>query len=206
MSKTLRVSTEYTLDTPKVTITGDLYVLGDNTVLETENSSIKDNVIVLNDGETGLGVTAGAAGLEIDRGTAPSAALRWNEITDRWEISSDGVNFLAIVASSTGTAGLQHVVEDDSPQLGGDLDVNGFSITSDVNTDIVLTPFDGKRVQVNAPLSLQTLAVEPSMTAGNATIYSGPVSSGGTGVYVSNSLGHPELISKKRALVFSLIF
>lgn len=50
-----------TLDTGsqagEVVITGALIVLGDNTIVESETMSIKDNVIELNVGETGPGVT-----------------------------------------------------------------------------------------------------------------------------------------------------
>lgn len=50
-----------TLDTGsqagEVVITGALIVLGDNTIVESETMSVKDNVIELNVGETGPGVT-----------------------------------------------------------------------------------------------------------------------------------------------------
>ena len=38
------------------------------------------------------------------------------------------------------TAKIEHVVEDTTPQLGGDLDVNGFKLTSTTNGNIVLEP------------------------------------------------------------------
>jgi hypothetical protein len=58
-----------------VVITGSLTVLGTTTSLETTNTQISDNIIVLNKGEDGAGVTLGASGLEIDRGSV--AAARW---------------------------------------------------------------------------------------------------------------------------------
>ena len=68
-----------------VTVTGDLTVNGTLTSINTANTEITDNSIVLNKGETAAGVTAGSAGIEIDRGTADSATLQWNETDDVWE-------------------------------------------------------------------------------------------------------------------------
>ena len=52
-----------------VTVTGDLTVNGTLTSINTTNTEISDNSIVLNNGETAAGVTARTAGFEIDRGT-----------------------------------------------------------------------------------------------------------------------------------------
>ena len=45
-----------------------------------------------------------------------------------------------LISSSGGAGGIQNVVEDTSPQLGGNLDVNGHSIVSTSNGDINITP------------------------------------------------------------------
>jgi len=68
-----------------VSVAGNLTVSGTLTSINTTNTAISDNSIVLNEGETGAGVTAGTAGIEIDRGTADSATLQWNETDDVWE-------------------------------------------------------------------------------------------------------------------------
>ena len=69
-----------------VTVAGDLTVNGTLTSINTTNTEITDNSIVLNNGESGAGVTAGTAGLEIDRGTADNATFQWNETTDKFEL------------------------------------------------------------------------------------------------------------------------
>jgi len=53
-------------------------------------------------------------------------------------LSTNGSGVLSFVAN-TGS-GLSDVVDDTTPQLGGDLDVNGNSLTSTSNGDITLTP------------------------------------------------------------------
>lgn len=57
-----------------VVITGDLYVMGKTTTIETQDTFIEDNIITLNKGESGSGVTKGTAGFEIDRGEGQDKA------------------------------------------------------------------------------------------------------------------------------------
>jgi hypothetical protein len=62
-----------------VRVTGDLVVEGSTVIIEATNLDIEDNIIVLNKGETGAGVTLDYSGIEIDRGTLGEASLIWNE-------------------------------------------------------------------------------------------------------------------------------
>lgn len=65
----------------KVTVTGDLEVLGNTTTVQSETLTIKDNIIYLNVGETNAGVaTLGtSSGFTIDRGTLPDTSFLWDE-------------------------------------------------------------------------------------------------------------------------------
>jgi hypothetical protein len=73
-------------------ITGNLVVAGATTVVEADNLDVKDNIITLNSGETGPGVTLGYSGIEIDRGSfpdsslVPRASLVYEENTNTWII------------------------------------------------------------------------------------------------------------------------
>lgn len=63
-----------------VTITGNLVVEGTNTTVESENLVIKDNIIVINDGESSpFGITLGKAGINIDRGGKGNAQIHLDE-------------------------------------------------------------------------------------------------------------------------------
>lgn len=66
-----------------LTVTGNLTVNGTTTTIDTNNIVIEDNVILLNKNEAGLGVTAGTAGIEIERGTANNVSWIWDE-TNKW--------------------------------------------------------------------------------------------------------------------------
>lgn len=86
-----------TLDTGfnegQVVITGDLLVQGTTTTVKSTVTTIADNIITLNAGETANGINSvngNDAGLEIDRGTLSNAYFVFDEdIT--WRRPSDGV-------------------------------------------------------------------------------------------------------------------
>ena len=87
----------------EVRITGNLIVLGETLTVEATNLNVQDNIIILNYGETGQGVTLGYSGVQIDRGynidssqVAPTAFL-WDEANETWQIAQgtpdDGFNY-----------------------------------------------------------------------------------------------------------------
>ena len=106
MGQFLRVNGDYniragdgakiTLDTGpavsggSVRVTGNLVVEGDTFNISTTNLSIEDNIISLNNGEVGPGVTLVYSGIEIERGNTSSitpqnnASFLYDESTDSW--------------------------------------------------------------------------------------------------------------------------
>lgn len=84
----------------KVVITGDLQVLGDTTTVDTTNLTIEDNLILLNKGESGAGVTEVTSGLEIDRGSLANSQFLWDESVDKFTTQLDTGTLVGIKASS----------------------------------------------------------------------------------------------------------
>lgn len=85
MAETKRVSDQYKISAPTIVIDGNLTVMGSTTSVETINSVIQDNIIVLNEGEVGAGITEGTAGIEVDRGSLANSTFTFNETGDVWE-------------------------------------------------------------------------------------------------------------------------
>lgn len=73
-----------------VTVQGDLYVNGTQTVVNTTSLEVSDNEVIVNNGEAGAGVTAGEAGVSVDRGSLPNAKLIYNESIDKWQMGIEG--------------------------------------------------------------------------------------------------------------------
>ena len=71
-----------------VRVTGDLVVEGLTLTVAAENLNVTDNIITVNDGESGAGVTLIYSGLEVDRGSLSSASLLYDESADSWLIAN----------------------------------------------------------------------------------------------------------------------
>lgn len=67
-----------------LTVYGNLTVLGETTTVSSANVSTASTTILLNSGEVGTGVTAGSAGIVIDRGSSTDASVLFIEATDKW--------------------------------------------------------------------------------------------------------------------------
>ena len=64
-----------------------------------------------------------------------------------------------------GGSGLQNVVEDVTPQLGGDLDVNSFSLVSVSNGDITFTPNGTGHIKLDGVVEFKRFPVASPPTA-----------------------------------------
>mgnify|MGYP007100043951 FL=1 len=68
----------------------DLYVAGSSWIVNSGQVSTSDNIILLNYGEVGAGVTAGSAGIQIDRGSSPDYQFIFDEPSDSFKIGEIG--------------------------------------------------------------------------------------------------------------------
>jgi hypothetical protein len=71
-----------TLNSPLTILNGNLTVQGATTTIESINASVKDNIIILNAGETNPYVSAGTAGFLIARGNSNAASSAASLIYD----------------------------------------------------------------------------------------------------------------------------
>lgn len=215
MAHVKKFNSTYTLDGSDVYVTGNLIVQGAQTSISTTNTEINDKIITLNNGETLEGIGGNVAGsdvsgIEWDRGVYagnsaqyPYAALFFKEVTDTFVVTTDGgVTWQQILTTPVdvgNVAGsvLTEIVQDTSPQLGGNLDVQGFSIfTANAATNI---KFAGN-------LQLNNTPVAPTLVANATVVYADTPAAGTSGVYVVNgSAANEELVTKRRAFGFSLI-
>lgn len=200
------VNSNITLDTDTVIVSGNLTVRGNTTIISSNTQVITDNIITLNAGETGNGVSSlgTTSGVEIYRGTAPGGNVRivWNETVQQWQISGvtagslgDGTKFSNIATSTTGGVS---VFDDKAPVLGANLNVNGFTIYANV----AATSY----VAVQGALQLKHANVTYTAATGSTVVNAGEDGAGQTGVYVtSTASANEELITKRRAFGFSLL-
>ena len=186
-----------TISTHTVYIDGNLQVGGDSQTITQTNTDITDNIITLNKGETGPGVTiaGGSAGLQVDRGNVFVPVLRWYEPELRWQITNDG-SVYGNIALSTGAGGVT-VADDPNPTLGGNLDTRSYTIYSSTQANVT----------VDTNLAIRTTSVAPTAVTGYNIIYSQTPSGGGSGLYVTTPTQvEQELATKRAAIKYSIIF
>lgn len=68
------------------TISGDLYVSGTTTYINTENLNVTDNIITVNYNEPSSGVSLGSAGIRVDRGYYDDYFFMFDEVRDAFVI------------------------------------------------------------------------------------------------------------------------
>ena len=95
-----------TLDTSEVLVTGNLRVEGDYVVVNVANLDIEDNIVTLNNGETGDGVTEGYSGIRVDRGFGVDSSRNsyptfwYDELAGTWEIVTTAGGSISYVESN----------------------------------------------------------------------------------------------------------
>ena len=296
-------------------VTGNLIVEGDTLNVSVENLNVQDNIITLNYGETGSGVTLRYSGIEVDRGLASNVSFLWDENDDSWNLKEGGgynnsslrlrkiltnpdtdSGDLTIIGTGTGVAKvtgtlnyeLQVTDDDDIPNkkyvddaiqtnptfqilrsdtrvaafdIGSPIDPGLFPIgpyfvqpteslvgvsvdnniiaqffrnrvqlaglnffledptpddplipdatvlqTVNTNGNIKLETNGTGKVEITYALQLDNPGTTPAAVSNASLVYGGSVGTGSTGVYFRNTAKNDELISKSKALVFSMIF
>lgn len=80
--------------TNNLTVGGNLNVTGTINSVNTTQVNIVDNKINLNTDFTGA--PAADAGIRVERGTETDVEILWNETSDKWTLTNNGVNYHAI--------------------------------------------------------------------------------------------------------------
>jgi len=229
MAEVKKINDQYTISAPTIIIDGNLTVSGSTTSVETTNSVISDNSLVLNKGETAAGVTAGTAGIEIDRGTEDSATLQWNETDPAWEYKigssfsitrgldpvdpNDYATRNYVDNSAGGAAGTvagsnTEIQFNDNGSFGASSnltwDGSTVNVTGNITSTSVISSVD---VEATGILALSDLgSPPPGATAGKTKLYAGTPDAGGTGLFFQNTTDNDELVSKRKAIVYGIIF
>ena len=134
-----------------VTIAGNLTVQGTQTQVNTTQVLAEDNLITLNSGETGAGVTSGKSGIEVDRGSLTNAELAFDESDDKWKAGIQGATKIIARGHSelvSAAAATQHVI---NHGLGSTNYVAQYKDnTTGIELGLVTETIDADNVRVNA--------------------------------------------------------
>lgn len=155
-----------TSDVQNLTVQGNLTVEGTQTILNTSTLAVEDNVVVLNNGQSGAPSLNG--GIEIERGTSTNKTLIWDETTDKWTVGSETFVAGTVEANLTGNV-TGNVVGTVTGSLIGNVtgnvtgDVTG-NITGDHTGNIItnaISSSDSTAIQINDGVNISgTLSVD----------------------------------------------
>ena len=144
-------TTALTFDGANVTIAGDLTVSGDDITMGTNTSG---NLLIA-DG-TNFNSVAVSSLSEI-------STVANDDVFLAVDTSGGGLKKItrsAIVSGLATSAALSNVSEDSTPQLGGDLDVNGNGIVSTSNGNIAITPNGSGVVRLDGNVDIQSGTID----------------------------------------------
>jgi len=167
-----------------LTYTGNLTTVDDFIVVGANNTGAVGNLGLL----TGLNVT-----------TNSYAGLRFNADVNAWQISANvygngapNTAYANIATGSATAAGANTQIQfNDSSSFGASA-----NLTFDKSTN---------RLTLTGHQALANVAT-PANVANSVVIYSNVVGAGGTGLYFTSAAANDELVSKSKAIVFSIIF
>ena len=147
-------TTAFTLDASQnavvganLTVTGDLTISGDDLVMGTNTSGM----LLIADG-TNFNPTAVGSLSEI-------SSVANDDVLLAVDTSGGGLKKISrstLVSGLATSSAIANVVEDSTPQLGGDLDVNGNGLVSASNGNIALTPNGSGVVRIDGNVDIQT--------------------------------------------------
>jgi hypothetical protein len=162
----------------------------------TGNLTTVDDFIVVAANNTG---TVTDMGLLAQTGPTTFAGLRFDTTANVWQISSSvygnggPVTAYANIATGNATVG------------GANRNIqfnNGGSFAGNANFSF---DFANSRVTLTGSQAFGNTAT-PSNVSNSIVVYSNVVSGGGTGLYVTSASAAGELVSKSKAIVYSIIF
>ena len=196
-----------------VYVNGNLIVIGTFTRVETVDTFIYDNIITLN-ADVNIAPFEDS-GLEIARGTSPNIYFKWNETIDWWEFSASHPS--RYVTSTRNDPSndtftlyklLRFLRDDADPHLGGHLYSDGYEIRSQDPYNLIFTPgWNGTKANTGIQVNhVNSLVANVSYVQDASVFYGKEPGNGQSGLYVVDKFQRSEeLITKRRALIYSLV-
>lgn len=186
------------VDTHTLEVRGNLDVVGNLTYINVDELNIRDPFIILNSSNTST--YAANSGVLTHQTDTTFAGIRYNEPLGIWELSSN--------TSSSGETGTWVEIS-----TGGNLAAGG------ANTDVQFNDagsfggnsnfsfdFAVSRLTLQGHEVFGNIGTAPAAVANSVAVYHNAEGSGGTGLYIRSTATQDELVSRSKAIVFSIIF
>lgn len=192
-----------TVDTHTMEVLGNLIVRGNVTYIEVTELTVDDPFVTVAANNSGTGNTAvfPNQGLVAQTGSNTFAGLRFHNDTQTWQVSDN------VDANGDPITAYANIGVGNSLPGGPANSVQYNSGASTFGGDAALL-FDSGQAQLalSGHLALGNIGSAPAAVANSTVIYHNEIGAGDTGVYVRSAVVQDELVSRRRAVVFGLIF
>lgn len=187
------------IDTHTLDVSGNLNVAGNLTYINVTELNVTDPFIVLNSSNTGT--YPPNAGVLTHKTSSDYAGIRYNRNSDAWELSTS--------TSASGTTGSWTSIatgNTTTPAGGSNTEIQ-FNDAGSFGGNVAFTfNYTTKAVGLDGKIVLADQASTPSLVANSTVLYANTQGSGGTGLYFVDGTTSDELVSKAKAIVYSIIF
>lgn len=184
--------------TGNMTVNGNLNVAGNVTYIDVTDLVIQDPFIVLN--ASNSNVYLSNSGVLTHTSNSTYAGIRYNATSTNWEISSSTTNGTdgSWVNLATGNGAAFIAGTDTEIQYN---ESNNFGASANFTYD-----YTNNKLTVQGHQVLGNIGTTPVYVGNGVALYNNTQGAGGTGVFVINSSVNDELVSKTKAIIYSLIF
>jgi hypothetical protein len=203
MATVKNTSDDYTITVANglglMTINANLDVVGNITYIDSNELRVTDPFITVAYENNGA---IQSMGLVAQKTTTTWAGLRFNTVSSDWEISdsvnAEGAPISPYVPIAAGNVTTNPGLPVNSIQFN---QANAFAGNSAFTFDAA-----NAKVNITGQVAYGNIVTAPAATANAVALYHNAEGAGGTGLYFKSTTEQDELISKSKAIVFSLIF
>jgi hypothetical protein len=180
------------------TVSGNLVVQGNLTYINVSELNVTDPFILVNASNTGT--YQSNSGLLTHKTSSDYAGIRYNDNSGSWELS--------VSTGASGTTGTwTPIATGSSVTPGGGNTAIQFNDGGTFGGNAAFAfDYATSRLTINGTTAIGYKSIPPATVANSATLVANIPGSGGTGIYFNNDSNQDELISKSKAIVFSIIF
>lgn len=205
MSSTKRVSGNYNIYANLVTINGNLQVAGTTTTVNTEIVN-QDEIITGNltiNGPLYAGGNKGSSGQVL---TSTGTGVNWGSAGTLPAGGNNNNIQYNLGGVAVGSNNFNYFSSNGNVQIGTTLISNTGIITTTSSIDLTLNAFGTGTTYLKDILKMDYQTNTPSNVSNTIQLLANTPGSGGSGLFVVNSITSDELITKTKATVLALIF
>jgi hypothetical protein len=203
MATVKNTSSDYTITVANglglMTINANLDVVGNITYINSSELKVTDPFITVAANNNGA---IQSMGLVAQKTTTSWAGLRFNTVSQDWEISdsvdAQGVPITPYTPIAAGNVTTNPGLPVNSIQFN---QANTFAGNSAFTFDTA-----NAKVNIVGQIAYGNIVTAPTATANSVALYHNAKGAGGTGLYFKSATDQDELISRSKAVTFSLIF